>query len=326
MTAKAAVSKGVHSTSELADLLSEWFVSPLRAHKRLFGGYSGSTYRVELTDGTVAVLKICHGYSREDVEAQARIMAHLRANGFEGACFALPRLKRADGAVKAVAAPMYTAQARDGSPSCVLTYVEGESAARMIDSGGAEVETVLAAVGAGLARLHQVNVTNDNTALRNFTQGGACSLQRQLSGEFAASLRTSEHVNGEEPHPFISFYEEQLTGLREAINVPNLPLGVLHGDPFLDNAHFCPATGRTPTPLLEVVACTEPRLCAGTSASAATCAPGLLIAAAALFSLRRGRVRSSFATLEANPLNPFRNRFAFWLGRLRGCMHRTATL
>ena len=242
---KAAVAAHMYGEAELAELLSEWFDSQMRTHKRLFGGYSGSTYRVEIADGTVAVLKICHGYSREDVEAQARIMAHLRANGFEGACFALPRRKQVPASATG-AAPTYTALARDGSPTCVLTYVEGESAARIISSEVVEAETVLAALGAGLARLHQVALPSDGTALRNFTEGGACSLQQHLSGAFSALLRSSDHLNGEDAvtlHPFISFYEAQLEGLREAIDSSNLPLGVLHGDPFLDNAHVSQATG-----------------------------------------------------------------------------------
>jgi len=89
--AKAEVAAFTHDPAEISALCAHWGLAlPLRSHKRLFGGYSGSNYRVEAADGALAVLKLCHGYEAADVEDQARIMAHVRSGGFEGACVAMP--------------------------------------------------------------------------------------------------------------------------------------------------------------------------------------------------------------------------------------------
>ena len=72
-------------------ILTHWdFPTPLAEFGLLFGGYSGTSIRVVGGDGQRFVLKICHGYTRADVEEQARCAAYLRAHGCSGACTAIP--------------------------------------------------------------------------------------------------------------------------------------------------------------------------------------------------------------------------------------------
>ncbi len=221
---KEEIAVATHSGAELEGMLRQFgFALPLHGHSRLFGGYSGSNYRVEADDGALAVLKVCHGYAEPDVDAQARVMAHARANGFAGACTALPRPPPAES---------YVGTAADGCPCCMLSWVDGKAADKVIKAG-ARAETVLGTVGDGLARLHSVPVDASAAAtLRDFMAGGACDVRKQLSGEFGDELTASPRVAD---HPFLPFYARQLAELRAAMGAPGLPRGLLHGDPFLDN-------------------------------------------------------------------------------------------
>lgn len=55
--AKQEIAVSTHSEEEMTKILSEYeFALPLASHKRLFGGYSGSNYRVEAADGAGAPL------------------------------------------------------------------------------------------------------------------------------------------------------------------------------------------------------------------------------------------------------------------------------
>eukprot|EP00308_Calcidiscus_leptoporus_P021935 CAMPEP_0119357268 /NCGR_PEP_ID=MMETSP1334-20130426/5689_1 /TAXON_ID=127549 /ORGANISM="Calcidiscus leptoporus, Strain RCC1130" /LENGTH=352 /DNA_ID=CAMNT_0007371471 /DNA_START=39 /DNA_END=1097 /DNA_ORIENTATION=- len=219
--AKAEVAVQHHSAEELAQVLSFYdFTHPLKAHTRLYGGYSGSNYRVEDTDGRVFVLKLCHSYSDEDVEAVASLMAHVRAQGVHCACAALPR-SDGDG---------HTLSTADGTPCCLLTWVEGKPADKVMATG-VVAEKVLREIGRGLGMIHSVSAGKEGQ-FRTYMQGGACDVRKHISDEYAAALASSADVEG---HDFLPFYEAQATQLRIAMSTAELPEGVLHGDPFLDN-------------------------------------------------------------------------------------------
>ena len=52
MTTKVDVALSTHSEEEMEAMLRAYdFKLPLNSHKRLFGGFSGSNYRVEAADG-----------------------------------------------------------------------------------------------------------------------------------------------------------------------------------------------------------------------------------------------------------------------------------
>lgn len=253
--AKAEVALSTHSQDEISKMLEDFdiklplqshtlvaahtvhhklvappFVPPcvLGMHRRLFGGYSGSNYKVVGADGFTAVLKICNSYAAEEVEAQvscptdsrlattpvclhkcvlstirqARISSHVRSQGFGKACTALARRGDAD---------KFTSTAADGTPCCLLSWVDGTAADKVIAAGVPATE-VLHAIGGGLAELHSVPV--DGAALRTLEEGGACDVRKHVSGELLALFEESEHSRD---HDYMPFYRRQLTMLQQAM-------------------------------------------------------------------------------------------------------------
>jgi hypothetical protein len=241
---KADVAAFTHDVEEISGLCEQWGLPlPLHSHKRLFGGYSGSNYRVEAADGSVAVLKICHGYSSAEVEAQARIMAHLRAGGFDGACSALPL---ATGLISKLSTALglggerrFVTLTKDGSPACLLSFVDGVAADKVISAKHVPSETVLHAVGEGLGRMHSVPCP-PGSGLRSILDGGGCDLRKHVSDVYGDSVSSCAAISG---HEFLPIYFAQREKLRASLATDGLPQGPLHGDPFLDNVLVDASTG-----------------------------------------------------------------------------------
>ena len=230
--AKADLVREEVTRADCEALLSHYaFPFPLVEHKVLFGGYSGLSIRVVGTGGAAFVLKICYGYERADVEAQARVAVYARAHGFTDACTFHPLRQQPDA---------YSFERpSDRTPCCLLSWVDGTAADKVIAGGAQPAITVLRAVGAGLGRLHRVPppAGPDLARLRACeTDTGCCDIKKHLTDELTSLLATTEVVQG---HPFLRFYAAQVAELREAFRPPadshGLPRGVLHGDPFLDN-------------------------------------------------------------------------------------------
>ena len=234
MSAKEEVSKETPTRADVEALLAHWdFPFPLREFKLLFGGYSGTSVKVVGGNGVRHVLKICHGYEQADVEAQARVAVYARGCGCDEICTFYP-LKASTSAFAFVRA--------DGTPCCLLSWVDGVAADKVLSAGAVPASAVLHAVGAGLGRLHSVPPPAGAGAasIRVVETNGACDVRKHLSDEIAKVFETSAAVRG---HPFLPFYAAQLENLKAAWTSPGLPRGVLHGDPFLDNIMLDPATG-----------------------------------------------------------------------------------
>lgn len=91
MSAKEEVSKETPERADVEALLAHWdFPFPLGEFKVLFGGYSGTSIKVVGGNGVRHVLKICHGYERADVEAQARVAVYARGCGCDEICTFYP--------------------------------------------------------------------------------------------------------------------------------------------------------------------------------------------------------------------------------------------
>ena len=222
--AKEEVCKEEVRREMVESMLAHFEFAPLKDFKILFGGYSGTSIAVTGSDDTKAVLKVCHGYTMEDVDAQVAICVHARSNGFDGICTALPRRGLPS---------KFTVSREDGAVCCLLSWVDGIAADKVVSAGRVPATDVLSAVGAGLARLHSVPVSDAAaTELRAIEAGGGCDLRKHVGGEYEAEIMSSEEVKG---HDFLPFYERQLACLRTALAEPGLPRGLLHADPFLDN-------------------------------------------------------------------------------------------
>ena len=236
MSAKEEVCKETPSRADVEALLVHWdaFPFPLADFKVLFGGYSGTSLKVVGAGGARFVLKICHGYERADVEAQARVAVYARESGCSEICTFYP--------IKGDASSFAIERKRDKTPCCLLSWVDGMAADKVVSAGAVPASAVLRAVGAGLGRLHSVPEPTGSRAasLRTVETNGACDVRKHLSGEISRAFEASAVVHG---HPFLPFYAVQLQSLQETWGSPGLPRGVLHGDPFLDNVLCSPADG-----------------------------------------------------------------------------------
>lgn len=202
---------------------------PLVEHGVLFGGYSGTSIRVTGADGVKHVLKVCHGYSVADAMQQSAVATHAAMGGFLGVC---APVALGDATSKT---PCVHARLSDGTPVMALTWVNGMAADKVLSAGKVDDTVVLASIGAGLAALHSVPV--DKAAaerMRSCERGsGACDVAKHISGELLAKMRASEHTR---THPYLlDFYEAECAALTSSMAAADLPRGILHGDPFLDN-------------------------------------------------------------------------------------------
>jgi len=224
------VEYGVLPRPEMEEILSRWGVDGLEDYKTMFGGYSGSNYRVQARRGGepfVGCMKVCHGYNEVEVAEQAGVQAFLHRVGFTGACGAIALN---DGG--------YVTLTSEGKPAILLTFVEGKAADAVIESGVA-ANHVVRDVGANLAALHNLPVTEAD-GLRDYIQGGCCLLGEHAVGKCLAKIKGSEFTKD---HPFLPFYETRLAVLQQCVSLEGLPSGLLHGDPFLDNVLVDPETG-----------------------------------------------------------------------------------
>jgi Ser/Thr protein kinase RdoA (MazF antagonist) len=255
---KPAISRPKIRPAALSYLLSQYGLPPSasRSVTALAGGFSGTNYRVEVVGRPTLCVKICHGYSRAFCESQAKVQDHLRSAGFALACFALPIL--ADGSKFQFA----TLDPDTGDPCLALTFLEGRAADAVLESGAVREDVLFMEFGRALAKMHSVKL--GDAELRHFSKGGACDVQKHIDGTLYDRMKASTHTR---KHPFFTdFYGDRLAALRNAMARSNeLPQGVLHGDPFLDNALVDPSNGSfsgfvdfedaTTGPLLFDVAC-----------------------------------------------------------------------
>ena len=220
----------------------------------LAGGFSGTNYRVDFASGAV-LPEVCHGYSRAFVEVRAAQAPALAWASL--ACFAIPLA----GASECDEFQYASIDPDTGDPCIALTFVEGRAADAVIESGEVSERVILEQFGRALAEMHAVKIQGAN--LRHFSTGGACDVQKHIDGTLRAKMAASEHTRA---HAFFTeFYPPRLDTLVKAMENNDLPTGILHGDPFLDNALVNPQTGRfsgfvdfedaTTGPLLFDVAC-----------------------------------------------------------------------
>ena len=136
----------------MGELVSRWGFGEVLETQKLYGGFSGSNYRVKDKEGKQAVLKVCHSYALDEACEQAAMVGHLGECQFPAACTAIPLLSQnvPDGT-----SPFVTCTPSSGEPAILLSYCKGRAADAVIESG-VDAHTVLRGVGIHLARLHKV--------------------------------------------------------------------------------------------------------------------------------------------------------------------------
>ena len=233
---KASVDITTASREEIAGLLAEWGLALAEgdAFTKCYGGFSGSNYACTLADGRRVLLKCTNDQPSADVEAQVAALLFLKqAASAPPTCYPWALAAAGAGHVS-----MST-----GSPSIVLDFLEGAPADKVLQAGGAAItELLFGGAGSALAKLHSVPLPSAealaSTGIRDAGGPGrypgadpaaACfvGMQEQLVEEFAAS----ETLAG---HPFLPLHAAQVPALAKTM-AADVPRGLLHGDPFLDN-------------------------------------------------------------------------------------------
>ena len=252
------------SQASLQALLSQWLPSAtIQSYRVMRGGYSGTNYEIITSSEEKYALKICNGYSANDVEQQAQCAAFLAEHGFASSCcYSLPLASMPTSSVDGTTA-QYTVLTTDGVPATLLNFIQGRAADYIIETNPAVTKLkVLRSCGECMAALHRVKDNsssavdgNDSsssssgadaigfTGLRSYLTGGACFLGRHVQGYYTrlfSDPTTDEFIR---LHPYVSFYLAQLPQLVADMQCEGLPHGILHGDAFLDNILLDETTG-----------------------------------------------------------------------------------
>lgn len=244
MGPKLEIALTTHSLDELALIVSEYSSSRLLERKQLFGGYSGSNYRVDLEDGTTLVLKITNGYTAEHAELMCRTAHRLGTSGYSDCCLPIKRRDAADNSGEGF--EFVSLKEKQGEPAFLLTFVEGMQADKVMREQPHLATTVLRGIGGGLARMHAAaGMTRDeaeNSGLRWYEKdGGCCDVQDQVDGKILATIEGCKEIEG---HDFVPFFKKELVLLQREMSFANgMAIGVTHGDAFADNVLVNNETG-----------------------------------------------------------------------------------
>jgi homoserine kinase type II len=195
------------SARDVQDILRGFGVGGYRAHQPIAVGTVNTNVRVE-TDAGAVFLRVNEGKSEDDVRLEAAIVAHAAAHGVP-----TPALRVAiDGAPFVV---------WHGERVSLFPWVEGRTLAR------AELTAAHgAAVGAALARLH--------VAMNGFADQRP---GRYEPDEIDARLARIAALARPELAHAVATLTAELARLH-AERVPGVPMGIIHGDLFVDNVMF----------------------------------------------------------------------------------------
>lgn len=241
MSAKINIASSTHSTAELSTILSEYSTSSVKSSKQLFGGYSGSSYLVELDASTSPkqyVLKVSNGYTHDDAEFMCRTAAYLGSVGFEDCCLPIPKMKQ-----KRDQSYVYVSKLeKSGVPSFLLTYVEGQQADKIMRESPHLAKVVMHGIGGGLGRMHGLSSGIDieqakASGIRWYeNDGGCCDVQDQYDDKILDKIMSDPDAC---QHEFVEFYKRELIDLKKELHLVKagtfFDMGVTHGDPFADN-------------------------------------------------------------------------------------------
>ena len=222
----------------------------LISQKQLFGGYSGSSYLVELQDKCKYVIKVSNGYTHDDAEFMCRTAYHLGSVGYEDCCLPIPKRTDNIGGDNDGSSQykFVSSKEQNGVPSFLLSCVSGDQADKVMRDHPHLATTVMRGIGGGMGRMHAASSGIDkNEAMRlglryYGSDGGCCDVEDQIGGTISTKIMQSE-ARG---HAFVPFYVKELETLREEMQLVKdgkLDLGITHGDPFADNVLVDSKTG-----------------------------------------------------------------------------------
>ena len=256
-SAKLQIASSSHSTGELASILADFATVKIKSSKRLFGGYSGSSYAVEINtppgaDGkaTRYVLKVSNGYTYDDAEFMCRTARHLSAVGYLECCLPIPKMKQKRNPSTSDDPYVYVSKREsNGIPAFLLNYVEGEQADKVMRDNPTLAPTVMRGIGGGLGRMHSASSGIDKAKANSLglrwyeTDGGCCDVEDQIQDKILDKIMADPDAK---EHAFVAFYRRELADLKKEMQLVKdgkLAIGITHGDPFADNILSNPETG-----------------------------------------------------------------------------------
>ena len=127
--------------------------------------------------------------------------------------------------------PVYGPDVRlvDGFPCILMNYISNAVAGDVaVEIEGLPRAKVLYAMGKVLGQLHTIKVSNDCT-IDTYKTGGVVELYKHQTGEFLSTIRALKNDK------FSDWYESERGLLSSVLCSNELRLGVVHGDPFMDN-------------------------------------------------------------------------------------------
>jgi Ser/Thr protein kinase RdoA (MazF antagonist) len=241
MAAKINVESSTHTIKELSKILSDYTTISIKSTKRLFGGYSGDTYRIELDTNiqpTHYVLKIIsNGYTYRDAEFMCRTSAYLGSVGYRDCCLPILKMKHKRPPFGKKYYHFVSEKEEGGAPSILMKYVVGQPADKIMRDRPDLAPAVMRGIGDGLGRMHASSsgidmVKAQQLGLRWYeTDGGCTDVQDQYKDKVLDKIMADPDAS---QHEFAGFYKGELVDLKKEMQLVKdgkLDMGITHGDP-----------------------------------------------------------------------------------------------
>ena len=190
------------SSTELARIVAQYPIGTALKLEEIPGGFGNSNFKLTTTAGEF-LLKICDEKDLAELNMQITLLQHLRQ-------YAYPTV--------------YPILTKDQSPLIHETFGGVMLYPFLQGKAPAPTPNTLAQLGEALARLHCIPSI---AGLPCFAMG--ISQMRP----FFKEVQETQFAT----HPFVESLRSQLESMKRQLNAP-LPMGLLHGDLFLDNTLF----------------------------------------------------------------------------------------
>ena len=190
------------SSTELARIVAQYPIGPALKLEEIPGGFGNSNFKLTTTAGEF-LLKICDEKDLAELNMQITLLQHLRQYGYP---------------------TVYPILTKDHSPLIHETFGSVMLYPFLRGKEPAPTPNTLAQLGEALARLHCIPSI---AGLPRFAMG--ISQMRP----FFKEVQETQFAT----HPFVESLRSQLESMKRQLNAP-LPMGLLHGDLFLDNTLF----------------------------------------------------------------------------------------
>ncbi|KAL6057769.1 Homoserine kinase [Balamuthia mandrillaris] len=199
------------SAEEAAEILSRYqpHLGSFVAISAIAGGNANSNYKLQTTTGNY-LLKVCDEKPKESLDLQVRALLRMKEHHFP-TCFPHPL---------SLDEPTLCVLLHRGSRVVIYDFLQGNAGTT------ASMTAVMAEeLGAAVAALHNIAPIE---GLPPFPMGTSAIYP------FLEEVKGTAFAD----HDFVRFLSSTLEELKEAVEDPSLPQGMVHGDIFPDNVIF----------------------------------------------------------------------------------------